>query len=103
MEKDTQKKITNIEIVYGDKEDLVKLASKEQFVKFVLEDSLASITRAINENLEKVELFNILNMSLIVELDKSKYKSVLQRIINYYVQDEDYDKCAEIQSLINKL
>ena len=103
MEKDTQKKITNIEIVYGDKEDLVKLASKEQFVKFVLEDSLVSITRAINENLEKVELFNILNMSLIVELDKSKYKSVLQRIINYYVQDEDYDKCAEIQSLINKL
>lgn len=103
MEKDTQKKITNIEIVYGDKEDLVELASKEQFVKFILEDSLASITRAINENLEKVELFNILNMSLIVELDKSKYKSVLQRIINYYVQDEDYDKCIEIQSLINKL
>jgi hypothetical protein len=103
MEKDTQKKITNIEIVYGDKEDLIELASKEQFVKFILEDSLASITRAINENLEKVELFNILNMSLIVELDKSKYKSVLQRIINYYVQDEDYDKCIEIQSLINKL
>ena len=103
MEKDTQKKITNIEIVYGDKEDLVKLASKEQFVQFILEDSLASITRAIEENLEKVELFNILNMSLIVELDKSKYKTVLQRIIDYYIQDEDYDKCAEIQSLINKL
>jgi len=103
MEKDTQKKITNIEIVYGDKEDLVELASKEQFIQFILEDSLASITRAIEENLEKVELFNILNMSLIVELDKSKYKTVLQRIIDYYIQDEDYDKCAEIQSLINKL
>jgi len=103
MEKDTQKKITNIEIVYGDKEDLIKLASKEQFIKFVLEDSLTSITKAIEENLEKVELFNILNLSLIVELDKSKYKHVLQRIVDYYVQDEDYDKCAEIQLLINKL
>lgn len=106
MEKEIKTKkreITNIELIYGSKEDLVGLASKEEFVKFILEDSLSTITKAINENLEKVELFNILNLSLIVELDKSNYKNVLERIIQCYVEVEDYDKCIEIQSLIKKL
>jgi len=106
MEKETKTKkreVTNIELIYGNKEDLVSLASKEEFVNFILEDSLKTIKKAIDENLEKVELFNILNLSLIVELDKSKYKNVLERIIQRYVEIEDYDKCIEIQSLINKL
>jgi len=101
--KTNKREITNIELVYGSKEDLIGLASKEQFVEFILEDSLSTITKAINENLENVELFNILNLSLIVELDKSNYKNVLGRIIQHYVEVEDYDKCIEIQSLINKL
>ena len=106
MEKDTKtkkKEVTNIELVYENKKDLISLASNEEFVKLILEDSLKTITKAINENLEKVELFNIFNLSLIVELDKPKYKSVLKRIIEHYIQDEDYDKCAEIQSFIDKL
>lgn len=106
MEKETEikkREVTNIELVYGSKEDLVSLASKEEFINFILEDSLKTITNAIEENLEKVELFNILNLSLIVGLDKSKYKPVLQRIIRYYENIEDYTKCMEIQSLINKL
>lgn len=106
MEKDTKtkkKEVTNIELVYENKKDLISLASNEEFVKLILEDSLKTITKAINENLEKVELFNIFNLSLIVELDKPKYKSVLERIIEHYIQDEDYDKCAEIQSFIDKL
>lgn len=106
MEKDIKakkKEVTNIELIYENKKDLISLASKEEFVNFILEDSLKTITKAINENLEKVELFNIFNLSLIVELDKSKYRSVLERIIEYYIQDEDYDRCVEIQSLISKL
>lgn len=106
MEKDTKnqkREVTNIELVYEDREDLVRLASKEEFISFILEDSLKTITKAIEQNLEKVELFNIFNLSLIVELDKSKYKPVLERIIQRYVEIEDYDKCIEIQALINKL
>ena len=106
MEKETQTKkreVTNIELAYESKEDLVRLASKEEFINFVLENSLKTITQAIEENLEKVELFNILNLSLIVELNKPQYKSVLQRIIQHYEDIEDYNKCIEIQALINKL
>lgn len=106
MEKDTKnqkREVTNIELVYEDREDLVRLASKEEFINFILEDSLKTITKAIEQNLEKVELFNIFNLSLIVELNKKHYKPVLERIIQRYVEIEDYDKCIEIQALINKL
>ena len=67
MEKDTKtkkKEVTNIELVYENKKDLISLASNEEFVKLILEDSLKTITKAINENLEKVELFNILSLNL---------------------------------------
>lgn len=106
MEKDTKKKgsdITNLELVYQDKDDLLKLSKSEDFVEFILLDSLDTIKKAVDENLEKVELFNILNLSLIVELEKSNYKSVLERILQYFVEIEDYDVCIEVQQIVNKL
>lgn len=106
MEKDTKKKgsdITNLELVYQDKDDLLKLSKSEDFVEFILLDSLDTIKKAVDENLEKVELFNILNLSLIVELEKSNYKSVLERILQYFVEIEDYDTCIEVQQIVNKL
>ena len=102
MENDKTKKreVTNIELDYKNRKDIINLASKKEFVDFVLKDSL----EAINEdNLDKVELFNILNLSLVIKLEKSKFKPVLERITQYYVEREDYDKCIEIQSLIKKI
>ena len=106
MEKDTKKKgseITNLELIYQDKDDLLKLSKSEDFVEFILLDSLDTIKRAVGENLEKVELFNILNLSLIVELEKSNYKIVLERILQHFVEIEDYDTCIEVQQIVNKL
>ena len=106
MEKETKTKkreVTNIELSYRNREDIINLASKKEFVDFVLKDSLKAIDDAIENNLDKVELFNILNLSLIIKLEKSNFKSVLERIMQYYVDKEDYDKCIEIQSLIKKI
>jgi len=105
MENDKTKKreVTNIELAYKNRKDIINLASKKEFVDFVLKDSLEAISEAIEDNLDKVELFNILNLSLVIKLEKSKFKPVLERIIQYYVEREDYDKCIEIQSLIKKI
>ena len=105
MENDKTKKreVTNIELAYKNRKDIINLASKKEFVDFVLKDSLEAISGAIEDNLDKVELFNILNLSLVIKLEKSKYKPVLERITQYYVEREDYDKCIEIQSLIKKI
>ena len=98
-----KEKPTMLEILYNDGEDLKELATKEEFREFILEDSLKSIKKAIKNNLDKVELFNIFNLSLIIELDKSNYKSVLENISKHYIEDEKYEICSSINKLINKI
>ena len=99
-----EKEITTIlEIVYNDGEDLKELATKEEFRTFILKDSLKSIEKAIKDNLNKIELFNILNLSLIIELEKSNFKSVLQNISKHYIEDENYEMCSAINKLIKKI
>jgi len=95
--------VTYIEIKYSEKSDIANLASTEKFVNFILEDTLKSITRAIEQNLDKIELFNIVNLSLVIELERSSFKTALEKIIKHYLEEEDYDKCAKTQSLISKL
>ena len=106
MEKDIKlkkEKVTMLEILYNDGEDLKKLATEEEFREFILKDSLRTIKKAIKNNLDKVELFNIFNLSLIVELDKSNYKSALENITKHYIEDENYEVCSSIQKLINSI
>ena len=98
-----KEKTTMLEILYNDGEDLKELATKEEFREFILEDSLRSIKKAIKNNLDKVELFNIFNLSLIIELDKSNYKNVLENISKHYIEDEKYEICSSINKLINKI
>lgn len=106
MDKDVKsksKKVTNMKLMYEDSQDLIKLISKKQFTDFILEDSLVTIEEAIKENLGVAELFNIFNLSLIVELERSNFKPVLEKIMYHYEDIEDYNKCAKIKSLINNL
>jgi RNA processing factor Prp31 len=108
MEKDTKNKkkereVTHIELIWEDQEDLINLRDSEEFSTFILEKSYEAISKAIEDNLETVDLFNIFNMSLIVELDKSNYKPVLERIRDLYQESEAYEECAKITKLIDKL
>lgn len=98
-----KKSATLIEIVYNDSSDLKKLATREEFRNFIIEDSLKTIEEAINNNLNKVELFNIFNLSLVVELEKKNFKNVLNNIIKYYIEIEDYETCNYIKELINDI
>lgn len=105
MEKDktSKREVTNIELEFKDKEDIINLASKDEFVSLVMNDSLEAIIEGIDKNLDTIDLFNILNMSIMIKLNKSNFKPVLEKITQYYAGKEDYDKCIEIQSLIKKI
>ena len=101
--KPTINKGTNIELIYDDNKELIKLAEKSEFIGFILKDSLKAIKRAIKYKLKKVVLFNVLNLSIMIELDKSKYKSVLSRIEQYYADLENYEECSKIKKLMDKI
>tara|TARA_B110000977_G_C10743952_1_gene364090 strand:- start:232 stop:552 length:321 start_codon:yes stop_codon:yes gene_type:complete len=100
---ETKTKTTLIEIVYNDSSDLKKLASKEEFRTFIIKDSLESIKNALKYGDDKVELFNIFNLSLTVELKRSNFKNVLNNITKYYIKDEDYEMCNQIKKLIDEI
>ena len=93
----------NIELIYDEVEDLKKLNGNLNFSKHILESSVELIKEAIEGNRNKVEIFNIVNLSLIVEVKRSQFPTIIQKLIDIYVEEEDYDKCAELQTLIEKI
>ncbi len=104
MENKTKKrKITNIEISYSTKRELKELSNKEEFRNIIMRDSFKAIKEAIKNDKTTVELFNIVNLSVIIKLSYLYYPSALKKISNYFEEYEEYEKCAEIKQLINKI
>ena len=103
MDKDKEREVTPIEITYNTKKDLDELASSDQFKSFILKRTLEEIEFALENDLEKIEIFNMFNLSLIIELERKNFKSVLNKVMDSYVKDEDFEKCNQIKKLIDKL
>ncbi len=104
MEKETKKrKITSIEISYSTKRELKELPNKEEFRDIIMKDSFKAIKEAIKNKWTTVELFNIVNLSVIIKLSSLYYPSALKKISNYFEEYEEYEKCAEIKSILNNL
>jgi hypothetical protein len=104
MEKEmTKRKITKIEISYNNKRELKELSNKEVFRGIVMADSFKAIKEAIKNNWKTVELFNIVNLSVIIKISSIFYPSALRKISKYFEEIEHYEKCAEIKDLIYNL
>ena len=95
--------ITALEIDFSDKQDLIDLSSDEKFINFILMDAYKNLKIAINCNLSKVTLFDIFNLSILVEVKKSNYIPILGKIMDIYELAEDYEECSKIKNLIKKL
>ena len=102
-EKIKKRKITSIEISYSNKRELKELSNKEEFQNIIMRDSFKAIKEAIKNDKTTVELFNIVNLSVIIKLSYLYYPSALKKISNYFEEYEEYEKCAEIKQLINKI
>lgn len=94
---------TFIELVWDDKQDLINLKNESNFTNFVLRESYKLVKKAIDNNLPKVELFNIYNLCILIEVKKSNYASILEKVMEMYVLEEDYEECSKIKKLIKKI
>jgi hypothetical protein len=105
MEKDitVKREVTKIEIAYRDKNDLKDLSNSKEFQSLIMEDSFKGIKEAISKKWKKVELFNIINLSVIIEIKSSSFSSALKKISKYFELMEEYERGAEIKQLINKI
>ena len=102
-EESVEREVPKIEIIYLDGKELDELKSKKKFAEHILENSLASIEEAINKKWKKVELCDIINLSLLVILKRENFESVLTRISKFYERMEEYEMCAKIKKLKKKI
>lgn len=102
MEDIKKREVTNIELIWDNQEDLFELAESSKFTNFVLEESLKAIISALENNEEKAELFNVFNMSIILEIKKEHFKTVLDKINSLFILNEEYERCNQLKKLISK-
>mgnify|MGYP003635896576 FL=1 len=104
MEKEViKRKIKKIEISYSNKRELKELSNKEGFRNIIMRDSFKSIKEALKNNWKTVELFNIVNLSVIIKISSLYYPKSLKKISKYFEKNEEYEKCAEIKDILNNL
>ena len=66
------------------------LSNKEEFRNIIMRDAFKAIKEAIKNDKTTVELFNIVNLSVIIKLSYLYYPSALKKISNYF---EEYEDC----------
>jgi len=99
----TKREIPNIEIKYSNKRQLKQLKNKEGFRNLIMRDSFESIKEAIKNKWKTVELFNIINLSIIIKISSLYYPSALRKISKYFEIREEFEKCAEIKKILSNL
>ena len=71
--------------------------------KVVIEETIYAIKEGIENKKESISLFEVAYSNCYIQLDKSKWKPTLEKLLEYYVEKEEYDKCIETRDLISKL
>jgi hypothetical protein len=85
---------------FSDYEELTELSeTKKKIYKRLVE----AIQQSLEKKTEIAEIFQINNSSSILLLEKHKWKESLQRAIEFYSENEDYDSCIKCRDIINKL
>jgi hypothetical protein len=66
-------------------------------------NSLESIKKAILEKKRECVICDINQLEITITLSKPYWGSALKSILEYYVKVEDYNKCSQINKLIQEL
>jgi uncharacterized protein YaaN involved in tellurite resistance len=92
-----------LEIKYDDPEELLELATKEEFVTFMFRNAIAAIKQAIRKNKSECIIFSIQNYNVRIAIKKEHYKTFLNKAIKHYEALEDYAQCSELVNLKSRL
>jgi len=69
----------------------------------VIEEAISAIKEGIEKKKSSISLFEVAYSDYYIDIKRDKWKSTLEKVLEYYLELEDYDKCAEARDLINKL
>jgi len=61
---------------------------------------LQILKAAIEENLEEVAIIKFTDSKMFATIDKSEYKDLLNKMMEYFIEKEQYEQCGAIRDLI---
>jgi hypothetical protein len=83
--------------------DYSQITEVPEIRKIVMEETVYAIKEGIEKKKDSISLFEIYNTNYLIELSKKEWKSSLETALEYFLENEEYDRCAEARDLLNKL
>jgi hypothetical protein len=92
----------NINLVIYEQEQIQTLKESVQFKTFIFEQVLTAIKDAIKNKLNEAKVLNVVNFNYSLTITKSQFKDILNNILKFNEEQEEYLKCKDITKLIKK-
>ena len=67
------------------------------------EQVVSSIEYALNKNLSFVEVFSFKNSDFVITIPRESFMENLENVFKYYIDTENYELCARVKLVENKL
>lgn len=101
--KKKEREILSLEILYDHKEELNELVESKDFHQLLLDEAVKVIEESLTKEITEVKLYSITNLDCFLILQRSDFSKVISKAIKLYEAEEDYDKCAELVKLKEKV
>ena len=96
-----------LEVYFEDEEDIeqsfLETLRTPEFKEIIKTKVFERVADAINNNREELALFRMVYYGLDLCLVRKEFKKILNTILTIYQEEEDYLKCVEIKTLIDKI
>lgn len=64
---------------------------------------LTILQQALEDNLDEVAIIKFTDTKMFATIKRSEYKDLLNKIMNYFVETENYEQCVTIRDMIIEL
>lgn len=98
-----KKKIPFINYSITRLEDYELISSMPQTKKIIFDRLLECVSDGVKANKDSIDIFKIYDTNQVIILEKEKWRDSLENAILFYIEQEDYEKCAECKKLIDNI
>jgi hypothetical protein len=98
-----KRKIPIFKVSLGEGTTHEQISEHPSIRKVVIEETVFAIKDGVKKKKKSIPLFQIAGTTTYLELEKEKWQPTLEKILDQYIEEENYDKCIEIRDLIKQI
>lgn len=99
MAKKKERDVLSIEITYDEPGELMALVENEEISKVLIDEAIDTIEHALVKKRKSARVCYVPNLECSVVLEQRNFIKVLDNAIKFYEHQENYNKCAELVNL----